>query len=301
MDSEQAKTLIDIATKGNSAIPYCPEYKRMLGSVSAAILLRQMMYWAATRDYKPFYKFMGPCGHEKYNSGDDWQAELAFGRTEFETARSKIATKVVQGFKKKEWFAELASRKLIFKNDGTLENASRLVLYWTDSSGVTWYGLNEILVALLLEYTNKRSKQGQATLGDVRIVQQPECDVTCNPSYPETNTETITNEGKTEEVAEPTTSEREVLAILKSVDHYKFDFTKDLLFLRRLLVDFPSVDLLAEAKKWRDYKLDKPLAKNSSPRSQFRNWVGNSAQHSNPSASVSPRHCATTTDLNKII
>lgn len=75
-----------------------------------------------------------------------------------------------------------------------------------------------------------------------------------------------------------TDTERAILHELKAVQGYPFDYERDLEFVRNLAVDFPAVDLLAEAKKWRTYKLDKPLAAKSNPRSQFRNWVAKAAE-----------------------
>ncbi|HHW14670.1 MAG TPA: hypothetical protein GXX28_07025 [Firmicutes bacterium] len=69
-----------------------------------------------------------------------------------------------------------------------------------------------------------------------------------------------------------TEEERETLQVLRSVPGYPFKFQRDLEHIRNLAVEFPTVDILTEAKKWRAYKLDKPLKPNSNPRSQFHNW-----------------------------
>lgn len=69
-----------------------------------------------------------------------------------------------------------------------------------------------------------------------------------------------------------TTEEREILGVLKAVDGYPFDFARDLEHIRALAVEFPQVDLLAEARRWAAYKRDKPLKPKSNPRLQFRNW-----------------------------
>jgi len=73
--------------------------------------------------------------------------------------------------------------------------------------------------------------------------------------------------------ADLSTEERTILSILKAVPGYKFDFSADRDHIRRLEVDFPNLDMLAQVKKWRDYKVDKPLDKKSSPRMQLRNWM----------------------------
>jgi hypothetical protein len=82
--------------------------------------------------------------------------------------------------------------------------------------------------------------------------------------------------------SEPTETEREILRTLKAVAAYAFDYARDLEHIRALAVDFPAVDLLAQAKAWRTYKLDKPLLKRSNPRSQFRNWCANALRYSTP-------------------
>jgi hypothetical protein len=66
--------------------------------------------------------------------------------------------------------------------------------------------------------------------------------------------------------------EAQVLRELKAVPGYPFDLEKDLAHIRCLAEDFPGIDLLAEAKRWRAYKLDKPLLKSSKPRLQLRRW-----------------------------
>lgn len=63
-----------------------------------------------------------------------------------------------------------------------------------------------------------------------------------------------------------------ILAELKKVKDYPFEAAKDIEYLATIAGEFPGLDLLAEAKAWAVYKLDKPLEKKSNPRSQFRRW-----------------------------
>jgi hypothetical protein len=69
-----------------------------------------------------------------------------------------------------------------------------------------------------------------------------------------------------------TETERAILKELKTVTDYPFDYEKDLGHIRALAIDFPEIDLVEQLKKWRTYKIDKPLNKNSNARLQFRNW-----------------------------
>ena len=70
-------------------------------------------------------------------------------------------------------------------------------------------------------------------------------------------------------------TELKILNILKSIDKYPYDYQKDLDYIRELEVDYPEVDMLKEIKKWKSYKLDRPLKKKSNARLQIRNWMDN--------------------------
>lgn len=71
---------------------------------------------------------------------------------------------------------------------------------------------------------------------------------------------------------------RELLNQLKKINNYPFDIEKDTEFINSLLVDYPTLDIKEELKKWATYKLDKPLTKKSNARSQFRNWCKNAVK-----------------------
>lgn len=66
--------------------------------------------------------------------------------------------------------------------------------------------------------------------------------------------------------------ELETLKMLRGVRGYPFEYLTDLEHIRKLAVDFPAVDIAAQARKWATYKLDKPLKPKANPRLQFRNW-----------------------------
>ena len=65
--------------------------------------------------------------------------------------------------------------------------------------------------------------------------------------------------------------EKEFLDILTRVENYPLDREKDLEMYKTLKERYPELDLLEAIENWRLYKLDKPLAKNSNPRSQINN------------------------------
>lgn len=100
------------------------------------------------------------------------------------------------------------------------------------------------------------------------------------PEIPEPEPETLkqpetakgTSKLEQPQLEDATPLERAILHELKQVPGFPGDYRKNLAFIRTLAVDFPDLDLLEQAKRWRVYKLDKPLLKKSNPRLQFRNW-----------------------------
>ena len=71
-----------------NVITFRPELKGANRQPKANILLQQIMYWWDKQGGKSFYKFIEPCGHEKYTAGDSWAEELCFTKKEFQVAFS---------------------------------------------------------------------------------------------------------------------------------------------------------------------------------------------------------------------
>ena len=118
-------------------IIYHPLLNQITDHVLASILLQQILYRWGQNGAMPFYKFAAPCNHFACRAGDSWQEELGFSRTEFETARRRIGVKISRGQQKK------------------VVQETSLVTYWTDNQRLTWYALNEALLAKKLQaFTN---------------------------------------------------------------------------------------------------------------------------------------------------
>jgi hypothetical protein len=71
------------------SIPYIKELRPVAGSVTACILWQQLDFHFAKKP-EGFYKFLEPCNHNAYKSGDSWIEELGFSKEEFRTAFKKI-------------------------------------------------------------------------------------------------------------------------------------------------------------------------------------------------------------------
>lgn len=67
--------------------------------------------------------------------------------------------------------------------------------------------------------------------------------------------------------------ERRMLYELEQIENYPVQYVKDLQYLRKLMVEYPDVNMLEEVKKFAAHKLDKPFKKRSNPRLALRNWI----------------------------
>ena len=126
--------LLSVVAKERLQISYRPEWRAFTGSVTASILLRQILFRWERQGQKPFYKFKESCSNELYRTGDSWCEELGFSRFEFDTALKKI------GFKRSSKNKEVV-------------NTAMPVEYWTDINRLTYYTiapeiLNRKLMAL---------------------------------------------------------------------------------------------------------------------------------------------------------
>jgi len=128
------KKLIEVLKKDGDLKPYRPELRSICGSVTATILLQQIIYWT-DRSKGKFYKFKEPNNHELYKEGDSWLEELAFGEKEFTAAIRNIGFKRGKGV----------------KGQVPQSEEEALVVYYTDKDRLTWYILNEDLLEKHLE------------------------------------------------------------------------------------------------------------------------------------------------------
>lgn len=126
--AKQQLDLLALLADDKSIVAYRPRWNSFTGSVTATILLQQLIYRWVKNGRQPFYKFTSPCASRAYRPGDSWHEELGFSRTEFETARRMLAA----------------------KTHGNLDSGA-LVSYWMTADRKTWYAINETKIIALLK------------------------------------------------------------------------------------------------------------------------------------------------------
>lgn len=140
---QQEIDLFKIFAEDKRMILYRPEWRKITGSVTAAILLQQIIYHWDRNGRKPFYKFKEPPDSKNkfYRDGDSWTEELGFSRKEFDAAIKKI------GYKK--------SKKNQAKHGLPVE-------YWIDVSRLTHYTIHpKNLQKLLSKLYEKKHEEAQ--------------------------------------------------------------------------------------------------------------------------------------------
>lgn len=142
---------LSILAEDKFSVSYRPRFAALTDSALAAILLQQIIHWWKAKDSKPFYKFRAPCQHTKYQEGQSWCEELAWNKYEFDNALKVIGTKITKGISKQTVLETDMPERL--ENETDEDFAARLsaavksiVIYWTDSSRVTWYQVNTDLL-----------------------------------------------------------------------------------------------------------------------------------------------------------
>lgn len=157
--------ILGLLAEDKETIPYRKSLRGITSSVTATILLQQMIFRAKQSGWKPFYKFIEPCEHHMYRDGDSWTEELGFSKKEFTTALSKIGTKTLANSDKAEIMEPTPGESIEDK-------AKRLIIYWTDGNRVTWYMLNSDLICDLLSHLHLNDQSAFSPNDDTTLNDQ---------------------------------------------------------------------------------------------------------------------------------
>ena len=164
---------IDLIAEDRSLITYRPSLNKMTGSVTATILLQQILYWES-KSGGQFFKFKQPCRHKMYRDGDSWCEELAFSRREFDGGLKLIGCQR----KSDDLIKEMNSEE---KETYRERLKTAFIIYWTDTDRKTWYivqkaTLGKALSALYLKCESGVTKSTERSLpkgvNDLSLLQE---------------------------------------------------------------------------------------------------------------------------------
>jgi len=143
------------AALANRIIPYHPEYRKITGSVTSAILFEQLEYWFDKCDYNYFYKFLESApNHPSYDPGDSWIEELGFSVEEFRSAFDKIG---IRYNSKTEFLKAKEEGRLFIKN-----REEKFYCSFIDKQkNLTYYVRNNELIDRLLDELTHKEVEGE--------------------------------------------------------------------------------------------------------------------------------------------
>jgi len=137
--------MIKFLANDKNIILYRKELNSVTKSVTATILLQQLIYWFEHSNYKPFYKFIEPCSNALYKKGDSWTEELGFSKKEFSTAYKKLET------------LKIVSKKI---------DISRVTYYSVDIKVLSMY-LDEIYISSESGFTEELPNESPKNIDDL--------------------------------------------------------------------------------------------------------------------------------------
>lgn len=148
---EQVENLLSgLESENHTLVLYHPILKQLTGDTNAAILLRQILFYAKLKEGQPFFKFVEPCDHPLYRIGDSWTESLSFSRDEYYSAIKKIGTYVKRQARDNvlnethPMFGPTPDKRC--RDKKVMLNSAKLVAYWRESDRVTRYAVNLALL-----------------------------------------------------------------------------------------------------------------------------------------------------------
>lgn len=148
----ETTAIFNLLAEDKTVISYRKSFARLTGDPLAALLLQEIIYFWHLKERKPFYKFRAPCHNPLYKEGDAWTEELEWSVSKFDHALKIIGTKIRHGESKKTVLATDMPQRAAGESNAQFlarltDALACMVIYWTDSNHVTWYQVNESLLA----------------------------------------------------------------------------------------------------------------------------------------------------------
>ncbi len=274
------------------------EYVALTGNVASAVILAQFEYWARrTRDFDRFIQEERQraeteglkVGIEEthgwvYKTADELADETMLGlhRT---TIRKHLAHLVEHGWIEErenpryKWDRTKQYRFNIAKVASDLEAIGYHLDGWSThcaTNDTPWRENQHLNVAQADIQTSQNARAIPEIITEITTensIKTPTCPNQHSPF------KECKKESAPKREVRPTPEEQAVIDVLESVEGFPKDTERTLDLVRALAEDFPTLNLLEEAKNWWTWRLDKPIKKKkANPRLAFRNWCRISAE-----------------------
>ena len=183
-----------------TVIKYIPVLNEVTGGVYATLFLIQSHFWFKQMGYKPFYKYVGPCGHFRYKNGDSWLEELGFRKSTVKSVKRNIGSFIDP--QRQYYLTDL-----------------QLILYWKEYPNTTYYLPNYVAMSMVDEnvFSEKHFPHFRAWNDKLKRSEIPLSEITFQPSqrliFPLSYIQENTSERVSESTSEKGT-EDEVISIL---------------------------------------------------------------------------------------
>lgn len=190
-------------------------------------------------------------------SANHKNAKVPLGNELIEVERGSFITSIRQLCDKWKWSnTKVIAFLELLENDG-------MILYKSDRKKT---------VITIVKYSDYQD------LNDTKTTNKRHTNDTQTTQKHTNNNDNNENNDNKEKIYVMSQKQEQFINALKTVTNYPFDIEKDIAMYDRLEKRYPELDLIKAIEGWAIYKLDKPLAAKSNPRSQINTAFGKYAE-----------------------
>lgn len=167
--------MVDQHSEPSFFIKFYPEIKSSIGCEKATLILGRFEYWF-TKYKNGFYKFIEPCNHPLYRTGDSWAEEIGFSRKVFSKAFDLIGIRY--------------KSKSEFKNSRDKFQGKLYASYHDRKTNQTYFFRNHAFANQFIKNHFKIKAQSASQISETRRGKQ-EPPVNNESSFPESRSRSV--------------------------------------------------------------------------------------------------------------
>ena len=172
---------------------------------------------------------------------------------------------------------EIPKQIMVFETGYNTETIDKLLQKFIGYNKIEYSEeTKEILIKNWLKYNSFRSPKVMCCIKEElsKIKHQPFKRKTMDSLSIDSGEEKEKEKEEEEEAPPLDITQTEILTLneLKKIKGYKFNYSIELEFIRKLAIDYPNLNVLNQIRSWCARKLDEPLKNKSKPHGQIANW-----------------------------